>query len=198
MNLPSLFIGIRIGALVAATSLSPFGAISNVHARVTAFFSAGATCADAPSANFVAGGPAIKISLCVRATSEALCGHTVKLQASDPDESARFHVTAVALGPNYADPNNKLIFPVAITNPPAIADFGGTVSRAAVSTTAKQLLVTFAVHPQVNATKNVYVLNLSAASSVSVSEGAACTMPTDLPIAASFRLVHRLPAATRK
>jgi len=201
MNQSKWFSVLRINAVVTAIAilaLTTFGAISDAQAKITAFFSAGATCEGAPAANFVAAGPAVKISLCVTATTESLCGHTTKLQAADARGSGRFHVTSLALGPNYSDPNSQLTFPIAITNPPALPDFGATVSSAAVVTAAKQLLAIFDVSPQAGAKEAVYVISLAPISSVGVSTDSTCAMPTDSSIAASFTLTQRSAKASKK
>ena len=59
MNQSKRFSVLRINAVVAAIAilaLASFGAISDAQAKITAFFSAGATCEGASSANFVAAG----------------------------------------------------------------------------------------------------------------------------------------------
>jgi len=92
----------------------------------------------------------------------------------------------------------KLFFPIAITNPPALPDFGATVSSAAVVTAAKQLLATFDVSPQAGAKEAVYVISLAPISSVGVSTDSTCAMPTDSSIAASFTLTQRSAKASKK
>ncbi len=198
MNATKLSNRSRVVLLATFAGLSSLAAVAAAEAKVTAYFSAGMTCAGAPLVNFVANGSAVKISLCVTTTTEALCGHTIKLQPADARESGRFHVTAVTRGPNYPDPNSALTFPTPITNPPAASDFGATVPRDAVAAAAKQLLATFDVAPQANATNNVYTISLSPTSSVGVSADSTCSLPTDSPIAASVKLLRSSRTAAKK
>ena len=188
----------RVVFLATVAALSALAAVAAAEAKVTTYFSAGMTCAGAPLVNFVANGPAVKISLCVTTTTEALCGHTIKLQLAGAHESGRFHVTAVTRGPNYPDPNSALTFPIAITNPPAAPDFGATVPRDAVAAAAKQLLATFDVAPQANATNGVYTISLTPTSSVGVSADNTCSLPTDSSIAASVKLLRSSRTAAKK
>ena len=175
-------------AIVAVCTL---GTAPDAKAKINAFFSSSSTCAGAPSASFVAGGSAVKMSLCVKATTETLCGHTTKLQATDVRESGRFKVMSVAFGESFSDPNSELAFPIAITNPPAMSDFGATVSRTGVTTSASQLLGTFEISPQADAKSAVYTISLAPNSTIGVSADNNCAMPTDAPIEASFKLIRR-------
>ena len=190
--------GVVVIAMTIVSPLSALGATDKAAAKVTAFLSAGPACDGAPSASFKADGAPVKVSLCVASTTEILCGHTTKLQAADARTSGRFNITAVVLGPNFSDPNNELTFPIAITNPSAVTDLGSTVSRAVVPTAARQLLATFDVSPQPNANDAVYVISLAPTSSVGVGADGACTLPSDSPIAASFKLIHRSGKETKK
>lgn len=185
----TFFVAVIAVAFDPAIALAPLDSGAKSKPKVTAFFSAGGTCDGASSAEFKDGGPAVKVSLCVT-SSDPLCGHTNKLQSANTRENGRFHITAATHGPNYPDLNSDLMFPVAITNPPAVMDFGATVTGAPVVTTGKQLLVTFDIFPQPNATARAYVINLAPVSSVSVGAGGACSQPTDLPIAATFKLIQ--------
>ena len=187
-----------VAASLAMSISFTLGSMTDAEAKITAFFSAGTSCDGSPSASFAAGGSVVKVSLCVTTTTEALCGHTIKLQAADASDSGRFHVTAVSLGANYSDPNSELKFPIAIVIPPAAIDFGATVSRAAVAPAAKQLLVTFDISPQSSATKELYAIVLAPNSTVGVRTDSACALPTDSPIAANFKLIHRRGTEPRK
>ena len=132
MKLPKLLTLPRAGmksVVVIASAVAMLGASLVAEAKITAFLAAGKTCDGAASAEIKAGSPAVKVSLCVIATTEYLCGHTTKLQAADASASGRFHVTAVTYAPAFSDPNGNLTFPIPITNPARPADFGATVSR---------------------------------------------------------------------
>lgn len=201
MNLSKLHSVLRANVVVTAVALvvsSTSGTSSDAHAKITALFSAGTSCDGEPSASFVVSGPAVKVSVCVTATTESLCGHTTKLQTADVRGSGRFHVTSVARGPNYSDPNGALTFPIAITHPASLSDFGGTVSGAAIAPAAKQLLATFELSPQSNAKAAAYVIRLAPISSVGVSADRTCAMPTDASIAASFTLLQRSGNQSKK
>ena len=187
MNLTKIF---RIAAVLFAAAM---GFASPAHAAVTATFSAGATCGNATSASYSTGGPAVQVSLCMTTTAPTTtCGHTIVLQSASAGESGRFVVTApVTLGSGYSDPNSEVSqLPLAINNPPLVADFGGTGS-APVAATASQLLATFNLAPQSSATNASYVISLNSVSIVAVDADGTCgatTVPTELPITASFTL----------
>ena len=193
MKLPKLLTLPRAGmksVVVIASAVAMLGASLVAEAKITAFLAAGKTCDGAASAEIKAGSPAVKVSLCVIATTEYLCGHTTKLQAADASASGRFHVTAVTYAPAFSDPNGNLTFPIPITNPARPADFGATVSRAVAPKAGKQLLATFDFLPQSDATEAVYVISLAPASSVGVGGDGTCSLPSDAPIEASFRLTR--------
>jgi hypothetical protein len=166
------------------------GASIDAEAKVTAFLAEGTTCEGAASAKMKAGGPVVKVSLCVTATTESLCGHTTKLQAADASTSGRFHVSAVTYAAAFSDPNGNLTFPIAVTYPAPPIDFGATVARAVAPKPGKQLLATFDLLPQPDATDAVYVISLAPASSVGVGGDGTCSLPSDAPIEASFKLTQ--------
>ena len=174
------------------------GAGAPAQAAVTAFFSAGTTCAGPASSNFVSGGAAVKASLCVTTTTEALCGATLQLRSAAASEDGRFFVTDRALGASFPDPNAAaLTFPVAIVNPPAAVDLGGTTNAAApVAPASNVLLATFDLAPQASATNNSYVVSLGGFSALA-SEATNCLSgnAVDIPLTASFTL-NRVAAPT--
>ena len=187
MNLTKIF---RIAAICLAAAA---GFLPPAQAAVTSvFFSAGAGCSGASSASFSPGGAPVQVSLCMTTTAPtATCGHTIVLQSA-VNESGRFFATApVTLGSNYSDPNNEVsLLPLAINNPPTIADFGGT-SSAPVAPAANQLLATFNLSPQSSATATSYSISLNSVSTVAVDVDGTCgatNAPTDTPIAATFSL----------
>ena len=190
------FDNISVIATAAIAAFCTLAITTDAEAKITAFFSVGSTCAGVPSANFEASGATVKMSLCVKATTETLCGYTAKLQAVDIRDSGRFKVTSVAFGANYSDPNSDLTFPIAITHPAATSDFGATVARTGVTTTASQLLETFDISPQAGTKTGAYAIGLAPTSSVGVSMDNTCAMPTDSPIDASFKLMQR-PGKTK-
>jgi hypothetical protein len=163
-----------------------------VHAAVNVFFSAGNNCSGAPNALFTPGGPAVPVTLCMTTTAPtATCGHTIVLQSAAM-ESGRFTVVApFTLGANYNDPNTEVPpLPLAINNPPLVADLGGT-SSSAVSAAANQVLATFNLSPAVSATNNSYVISLAPVSAVAVDADGTCgqtTVPSEQAISASFTL----------
>lgn len=177
---------LRACAIAAAALLAaPAGA------TVTAFFSSGTTCGGGASANFVTGGSPVKVSLCASTTTEALCGATLQVQSANAGEGGRFFITNRALASAFPDANAaSLTYPVAITNPPAEVDLGGTVNVATPNPAgANVLLATFDVAPQASATNNSYVLSLGGFSSIA-SESSNCLsgLAVDLPLTASFTL----------
>lgn len=178
--------------IAAAVSLVTMGFATPSHAAATAFFSAGNGCTGASSASFSPGGANVQVSLCMTTTAPtATCGHTFVLQSA-VGEGGRFVVVSpFTLGSNYNDANSEVsALPLAINNPPTIVDLGGTGS-APVAATANQLLATFNLAPQASATNTSYVISLNAVSSVAVDADGTCgatTVPTELPITASFTL----------
>lgn len=183
---------LKIFRTVVAISLATLGLVSQSQAAVTAFFSTTPDCVGASSAFFSPGGPTVQVSLCMTTTpSTATCGHTIVLQAAMPAESNKFVITSSTLGAGYPDPNSEVAqLPLAITNPPIIADLGGTGS-APVQATANQLLATFSLAPQSGATNASYVISLNNVSIAAVDADGTCgatTVPSDAAITASFTL----------
>ncbi len=190
----------KLGALlisVATVSVLTLFASVKAHAAVNIFLSAGNTCAGANVANFSTSGPAFQISVCATNIGEAfgLCGHTLKLQAANTAEAGRFQINPRILGANYADPNNTAItYPVAINNPATNADLGGTSTTAApFPPAANQILATFDLIPQANATNANYMISTSADSILAVDTDGTCGNATDLPIPANMTLSLVLP-----
>ena len=183
---------LKIFRTVVAISLATLGLVSQSQAAVTAFFSTTPDCVGASSAFFSPGGPTVQVSLCMTTTpSTATCGHTIVLQAATAPESNKFVITSSTLGAGYSDPNSEVAqLPLAITNPPIIADLGGTGS-APVQATANQLLATFSLAPQSGATNASYVISLNNVSVAAVDADGTCgatTVPSDAAITASFTL----------
>jgi hypothetical protein len=121
----------------------------------------------------------------------ATCGHTVVLQSA-VGEGGRFTVVdPFTLGANYSDPNSvPTPTPLAINNPPTVADFGGT-SAASVAAAANQVLATFNLSPSASATNSSYVISLAPVSIVAVDADGTCgqtTVPTEQAITATFTL----------
>lgn len=173
-------------ALILAAWSLPSGA------AVSVFFSAGSSCGGSSSASFTPGGAPVQVSLCMTTTAPtATCGHTVVLQSA-MGESGKFTVIdPFTLGANYSDPNSvPTPTPLAINNPPTVADFGGT-SSGSVAAAANQILATFSLSPAASATNNSYVISLAPVSVVAVDADGTCgqtTVPTEQAISASFTL----------
>jgi hypothetical protein len=177
---------------LAAIAFAAIGFAVPSHAAVTAAFSAGATCGNATSANFSPGGAPVQVSLCMTTTTEASCGHTIVLQSA-VGEAGKFVVTSSALAAPFTDPNSDVSqLPLAINNPPTIADLGGTGSAPAAAAT-NRLLATFNLAPQVGATAGSYVISLNSVSMAAIDADGTCgvtTVPSESPIAASFTLTR--------
>jgi hypothetical protein len=182
-------IGAFTFALIAlASSLTA----TSSHAAVNVFFSAGSTCTGGSTTTFVTSGGTVQVSLCVTNTGEAfgLCGHTTKLRAAAAGENGRFNITARTLGSSYPDANNTTIpFPIAVNSVASANDLGGTSTTGApVAPAANQLLATFDLSPQANATNASYVLSTSSDAILSVDTDNTCLNPTDLAVSASMTL----------
>lgn len=185
MNLTKIF------HIAAASLVVALGIASPAQAAPTVAFSAGANCAGAASAPFTPGGTPVRVSLCMT-TDVPTCGHTILLQSANAAENGKFVlVTPFTLGSVYSEANSEVTpLPLAINNPPTVADFGGT-SSGPVPVSANQLLATFDLAPQLSATNAQYVISLSSNSIAAVAGDATCgatVVPTESPITASFTL----------
>jgi hypothetical protein len=190
----SLMKTLRVFVLAGVSLLAM---IPSGHAAVTTFFSAGNGCTGANNALFSPGGGNVQVSLCMTTTqTSTTCGHTIVLQSAAA-ESGRFTVVSpVTLGANYSDPNTEVPpLPLAINNPPTVADLGGT-SSAPVAVATNQLLATFNLSPGASATNNSYVISLAPVSVVALDADSTCgqtTVPTEEAITATF-ILNKNPA----
>ncbi len=147
-----------------------------VQATVTFEWSAGANCGNIPYAGFTPGGSSFQVSLCASTTVERGCGFSAILQAADTSVELQrnFVVTARTLGTSYPDPNAAIALPLSISNPPTIADFGGTAAfttPTSIVPGANQLLATFTLGAQASATNASYRIYLSNASEFATDQG---------------------------
>ena len=162
-------------------------ACAPANAEVTAFFSAGIACQGQPVARFRAGGPAVKVTLCVSATEESICGHSIQLEAESVATSGRFQIVTHQLGKNYPDPTlEKLPAAIGIANPPSHHDFGGTRDNP-LAPSANQVLVSFTIRPLSTAKEAAYAIRLGKNSLVSVGKDGRCLENAEVPISASFK-----------
>jgi len=185
-----------IGGWLAALAIAAAGIATPSAAAVTASFSAGTGCGGAASANFVAGGAPVKVSLCVTTTTEPICGATLQLQSASAAEDGRFFVSDRVLAAPLPDASAaSLTFPVGIVNPPVALDLGGTANGAAGTAAGSNvLLATFDLSPQANATNPTYVVSLGGFSALA-TEPANCLSgnAVDVPLTASFTLNRVAP-----
>jgi len=159
-----------------------------VNAAVTAFFASGTTCEGKPVVKFSAGGPNVKVTLCMSATEESLCGHSIQLEAESVAASGRFEVVAHKVGENYPDPTlEKPPAAIAITNPPSPHDFGGT-RDGPFAPAANQVLVLFTLRPLATAKDAAYTIRLGQNSLVSVGRSGSCLEVSEARLSASVRL----------
>lgn len=174
-----------IAVSIALCSLSAF---TTAEASITAFFSAGTTCDGQPVSKFRTSGREFKVTLCLTATEESVCGHSVQLEAESPATSGRFEVLAHVMGKNYPDPTlEKKAKAIALTNPASPHDFGGTRDNPA-SATANQVLVTFTLRAKKTAKNSGYELRLAKNSLVSVAKDGSCLQNAEVPISAALKL----------
>jgi hypothetical protein len=156
-------------------------------ATVTAHFAAGKTCAGKPVTTFSADGPDVNVALCMSATVESICGHSVQLEAESVAASGQIVVVSHKMGENYPDPTlDKFPAPIAITQPPSPNDFGGTRDNP-LKPSANQLLVLFTFRPSATAKDSSYTIRLGKNSLVSVGKNGSCLENSELPISASFK-----------
>ena len=172
------------------------------HATVTPFFSAGSTCSSPiTSANFTPGSPGglLTVSLCVSTTTESVCGATIQLQAASAAESGRFKINGRTLGATLSDPNTTSVpFPVSITNPKQVTDFGATVTSGTPPAAGpNQLLATFQLEPQSTATNSSYSISLASLSSIASDNANCFGSPVDTAISASLTLNKQGAVAAR-
>ena len=157
-------------------------------ATVSAYFSSGSNCQGLPSAKFGTGGKDLNVTLCMSATEESICGHSVQLEAESAATSGRIQVAAHKQGDNYPDPTlEKLPAVIAITHPPSTHDFGGTRDNP-FAPAANQVLVVFTLRPTASAIDASYTIRLGKNSLVSVGKKGSCLENTEVPLSASFKL----------
>ena len=159
-----------------------------VEASITTYFAAGTTCTGPPIVKFRAGGPDLKVTLCLSATEESLCGHSLQLEAESVAASGRFDIVSHAMGANYPDPTiEKKTTPIAITQPPSPHDFGGTRDNPAPPA-SNQILVTFTLRARPAAKDAVYQLKLGKQSLASVAKDGSCLQNSEVPLSAVLKL----------
>ncbi|HEX4858464.1 MAG TPA: hypothetical protein VFV17_05555 [Usitatibacteraceae bacterium] len=183
---------IRALRFLAVFAMTFVGLASPGYAAVNVFFSAGNGCSGAANALYSPGGSPVQVSLCMTTTAPtATCGHTVVLQSAVGEGGKFTVVDPVTLGGNYSDPNSiPTPTPLAINNPPTVADFGGT-SSASVPAAANQVLATFNLLPAASATNASYVISLAPVSIVALDADGTCgqtAVPLEAAISASFTL----------
>ncbi|MBL0122496.1 MAG: hypothetical protein IPP88_07085 [Betaproteobacteria bacterium] len=160
-------------------------------AAVTAHFAAGKTCAGKPVASFSAGGPDANVTLCMSATEESICGHSIQLEAESVAASGQILVVTHKMGEHYPDPTlDKFPAPIAITQPPSPNDFGGTRDNP-LKPSANQVLVLFTFRPLATAKDPSYTIRLGKNSLVSVGKNGSCLDNTEVPISASFKFERK-------
>lgn len=160
------------------------GLAMSAQAAITSTFVVGNTCSGPTSTTFTPSGAPIQVTWCVTTTNNAteqLCGHSIKLRSANAGENGRFNITNRVLGPNYPDPNSITnTYPVAVTNPPAVRDFGGTFGAVfPLPAEANQLLSTFTLAPQANATNASYVISLDGFTGLGVDTDGTCGNAVD-------------------
>lgn len=176
------------------------GALANLafafpsHAVVVASLSAGTACGGGSSSSFSTSGPVVKVSLCITATTEAVCASTYRFLAANAGESGRFNITARALSANYGFSNvGVFTTPIPISNP-ATGDLGSgsTTGTPIAASPSAQLVATFDLAPQATATNASYVFTLDpATASVDIDQDGTCGGGLPLinqAISASFTL----------
>ena len=157
------------------------------NAAVTAFFASGTTCQGQPAARFSAGGPDVVVTLCMSATEESICGHSIQLEAESVASSGRFEVVAHKMGKNYPDPTlEKPPAAIAITHPPSPHDFGGTRDNP-FAPVANQVLVRFTLRPLATAKEPEYTIRLGQNSLVSVGKNGSCLENAEVRLSASIK-----------
>jgi len=170
-------------ALVAALSLVP-----PASATVSAAFHAGQECAGPALAKFRPGGADFKVTLCTTTSEEAVCGHSIQLEAESAAGSGLFRVVAHKPGASFPDPTlEKISRPIAITFPPSTNDFGATRDNPAPAM-VNQPLVTFTLRPSAKAKNTVYEIRLGKNSLVSVGKDGSCLQNFEVPLAAAIKL----------
>ena len=177
------------GAL--ATAAVGFYAGAPAHAVVTAAFHNGTNCQGKSSATFQAGGPPITVTLCASATEEAICGHSIQLEAGSAVASGQFEIIKHTVGELYSDPTlEKLPQGVTITVPPSPHDFGGT--RDKPQPPAKnQVFASFTLRPSAMAKDARYLIKLGKNSLVSVGKNGSCLENAVVPMSAEIALERK-------
>ena len=157
------------------------------------YFRAGATCAGATTASFATSGPTFQVTLCADtlASGRGMCNATIQPQSANAGESGRFIIVSRAIGAVIPDESSVNPTNISITNPPSPTDFGGTTSNVASAPAAAdgQVLATFTIAPQSNATNVSYVISLSGSSTIDTAiTGTSCLVTTTLGVTPSITL----------
>ena len=191
-NKGAIFLAALLGAICA------LGHSVVASATVTAFLSAGATCAGGNSANFVPAGASVQVSLCISTTVEPLCSVTYRFVSNSAGENGAFNLTARAMAPAYNFSNlPTLAVPFAITNPASTAtnttDYGAsTPDLLPVAAQSNQLIATLTLAPQSSSTNSSYVIQLdngfAGVDKDGLCGGGGVNFPEDTAISASFTL----------
>ena len=130
------------------------------YAIVTATFHNGNNCQGKSSATFQAGGPPITVTLCASSTEEAICGHSIQLEAGNAASSGQFEIIKHKVGDLYSDPTlEKLPKGITITLPPSLHDFGGTGDKPQPPS-KNQVFASFTLQPPSKAKETRYDFKL--------------------------------------
>lgn len=170
---------------MAAAAIGSFAGMP-AHAAITAAFYNGTNCQGKAFATFLAGGPPITVTLCASATEEAICGHSIQLEAGNAASSGQFEIINHKMGELYSDPTLEMLpAGITITLPPSMHDFGGTRDKPQPPT-KNQLFATFTLQPLSTAKESRYVIKLGKNSLVSVGKNGSCLENAEAPMAAEF------------
>lgn len=187
-------------AAIAVGGLSLGLVLAPAHAATTFSLSSGSVCGGPTSASFTPGAGNITVSLCATTgAGEPFCGASIKL-LSAAGQGGLFNITNRTLGPALPDPTTASpTYPIAISNPAAGPDLGGTPNgTASTAGGLTTLLATFTITPPASAPLASYVITTDAFTSLS-TPSPDCTTPGDpvgVPTQASFTLNKIVTPAT--
>ncbi len=171
-------------ALVKAAIV--FCAGAPAHAVVTAAFHNGTNCQGKSSTTYQVGGMPLTVTLCASATEEAICGHSIQLEAGSAASSGQFEIIKHQMGEHYSDPTlEKLPAGITIALPPSPHDFGGTRDNP-LPPRKNQVFASFTLQPLATAKEDRYTIKLGKNSLVSVGKNGSCLENAEVPITAEF------------
>ncbi len=171
-------------------------AASAARGEVKAFFAADAACKPVASLPFSIGKP-VNLVVCMTSSKEAVCGHSLRLEAADAAGSGRFQIKSRELGRNYNDPTTGRLPPGLLVSLPASGPDLGATRDNPLAAAANQLLATLVLVPVPDLKQDEYVMRLAPNSVAGISNAVTCADATDAALTAEVTLRAAAKAAKK-